>query len=184
MSLEKAKNTLAFLFGGRAAEEIIFTNYTSGASNDIEKATHLARRMVCEWGMSDLLGPLAFGNVSHPVFVGRSPGGDRDYSEDSATKVDQEVSRFISEAYGKAKAIIKDHKEKLEVMVQALLSFETIDSEEIKLIMGGRGLTALKNYRKRKTVKRDKEREEVRQKEKKKTSSSDDPVGSPTPAPV
>ena len=183
MSREKAKNTLAFLFGGRAAEEIIFTDYTSGASNDIEKATHLARRMVCEWGMSDLLGPLAFGNVSHPVFVGKSPGGDRDYSEDSATKVDQEVSQFILEAYNKAKAIVKEHKEKLEVMVQALLSFETIDAEEVDLIMKGRGLMALKNYRKQKTAKRDQEREEVRKKDKQKTSS-DDPVGSPAPAPV
>ena len=183
MSREKAKNTLAFLFGGRAAEEIIFTDYTSGASNDIEKATHLARRMVCEWGMSDLLGPLAFGNISHPVFVGRNSGGDRDYSEDSAAKVDQEVSRFISEAYSKAKAIIKEHKGTLEIMVHALLSFETIDAEEIKLIMKGRGLAALKSYRKRRTVKLNKEREETRQKDKQK-APSDDPVGSPAPAPV
>ena len=183
MSREKAKNTLAFLFGGRAAEEVIFTDYTSGASNDIEKATHLARRMVCEWGMSDLLGPLAFGNVSHPVFVGRSHGGEKDYSEESARKVDQEVSRFISSAYKKAKKIIEDHKDTLETMVQALLSFETIDAEEVKLIMKGKGLSTLKNYRKRQKTKLNKEREEVRRKSEKKPSKND-PVGSPAPAPV
>ena len=186
MSREKAKNTLAFLFGGRAAEEVIFTDYTSGASNDIEKATHLARRMVCEWGMSDLLGPLAFGNVSHPVFVGRSPGGEKDYSEESARKVDQEVSRFISSAYKKAKKIIENHKDKLEIMVQALLSFETIDAEEVKLIMKGKGISALRNYRKRQKTKLNKEREEVRRKSEKKPSKNDpaDPVASPAPAPV
>ena len=183
MSREKAKNTLAFLFGGRAAEEVIFTDYTSGASNDIEQATRLARRMVCEWGMSDLLGPLSFGNTSHPVFLGRTPMGERDYSEESARKVDQEVGRFISEAYKKAKKIVQEHKAKLEVMVQALLSFETIDAEEVKLIMKDRSLAALKNYRKRRTVRLKKEREETRKKDKEKESAKD-PVGSPAPAPV
>ena len=185
MSREKAKNTLAFLFGGRAAEEVIFTDYTSGAGNDIEKATHLARRMICEWGMSDTLGPQAFGNMSHPVFLGKSSGrgGERDHSEESARKVDQEVQNLISSAYEKAKKIIEEKKEALETMVQALLNFETIDAEEVKLIMKGKGLTALKNYRKRKTTELSKEREESRKESGKKTSK-EDTVSSPAPAPA
>ena len=185
MSVEKAKNTLAFLFGGRAAEEMIFKDFTSGASNDIEKATDLARRMVCEWGMSEKVGPQIVGKRSDPVFVGMHQGKENSYSEESAKTVDSEIRQFISDAYEKAKKILKDNLKQLHDMAQALLDFETIDSKEVELLMKGKPLEALKAYREEMEKKIHKERSKDKKKllEKKKKDSKD-PLGTPTPTPA
>lgn len=185
MSLEKAKNTLAFLFGGRVAEEMIFEDFTSGASNDIEKATDLARRMVCEWGMSKKIGPLSLGKRSDPVFLGMQQGEKSEYSEESAKAVDSEVHRFILDAYKKAKQVLTDNLKLLHSMAQALLNFETIDSEEVNLLVDGKSLKDLQAYRKDMEQKVHKERSEARKKLKEsKKASSKKPLGTPTPTPA
>ena len=148
MSRQKAKNTLSFLFGGRVAEEEVFKDFTSGASNDIQKATDLARRMVCEWGMSSKVGPLFF-KKGHPVFLGKSGEDFHEYSEESTKSVDQEIKSFIQKAYTKAQTIIKGNLKYLHTMAEALLKFETIDSEEVDLIMKGKKLLDLTEYRKK-----------------------------------
>lgn len=182
MSKQKAKNFLSFLFGGRVAEEEIFKDFTSGASNDIQKATDLARRMICEWGMSSKVGPLFFGKGSDPVFLGKSYHDNHEYSEESAKNVDSEIKYFIQKAYEKAQTIVREKITQLHTMAEALLQFETIDSEEIDMIMQGKGLSDLTNYRK--TV-RDKIKEERQASTNKKKKSEDDPLGgSALPSPV
>ena len=166
MSKQKAKNTLSFLFGGRIAEEEIFKDFTSGASNDIQKATDLARRMICEWGMSSKIGPLFFGKGSAPVFIGKSYNESHEYSEESAKNVDKEVSLFIQEAYKKAQSIIKDKLSHLHTIAEALLKFETIDSEEVEMIMQGKNLSDVTNYRKKNSKKLEEERQANKTKKK------------------
>ena len=185
MSVEKAKNTLAFLFGGRAAEEMIFKDFTSGASNDIEKATDLARRMVCEWGMSERIGPQTVGKKSDPVFVGMRQGQENTYSEESAKAVDSEIREFISDAYQKAKKILKDNLKQLHDMAQALLDFETIDSKEVELLIKGKPLKALKAYREEMEKKINEERSKDKKKslKKKEEKRSKRPFRRPCPHP-
>ncbi len=139
LTKSKAQNTLAFLFGGRAAEELIFKDYTTGAGNDIEKATDLARRMVCEWGMSEKLGPLALQKKETPFYMGMIPQG-KDYSESKAEEVDQEIKRLIQTAHKKAFQILQEKKDILHVMAKALLEYETINGEEVDHIMKGSSL--------------------------------------------
>ena len=186
MSIEKAKNTLAFLFGGRAAEEMIFTDFTSGASNDIEKATDLARRMVCEWGMSKKIGPLTVGKKADPIFIGMHQGEVNSYSEESARTVDSEIRQFISDAYSKAKKILTTNLQQLHNMAQALLDFETIDSEEVKLIIKGKPLEALKTYREevKKKILKERSDDKKQQEAKKKNKPSKDSLVAPTPTPA
>ena len=164
MSLEKAKNTLAFLFGGRAAEEMIFKDFTSGASNDIEKATDLARRMVCEWGMSLKIGPMAIGKKSDPVFIGMRQEDGSSYSEESAKEADGEIRNLILTAYQKAKKILGENLKQLHNMAQALLDFETIDSKEAELLIEGKPLEDLKAYRDKMEKQINKERDDDRRK--------------------
>ena len=182
MSKQKARNFLSFLFGGRVAEEEIFKDFTSGASNDIQKATDLARRMICEWGMSSKIGPLFFGKGNHPVFLGKSYHESHEYSEESAKNVDSEVKYFIQKAYEKAQTIIKEKTSQLHIMAEALLKFETIDSEEIDMVMKGKNLSDLTSYRKSMKEKLLQERKDS---ENNKQKSVDDPVGgSALPSPV
>ena len=182
MSKQKAKNFLSFLFGGRVAEEEIFKDFTSGASNDIQKATELARRMICEWGMSSKIGPLFFGKGSAPVFIGKTYGESHEYSEESAKNVDNEISVFIQNAYKKAQSVIKEKITQLHIMAEALLKFETIDSEEVDMIMKGKHLLDLTNYRKKMLKQLEEERQSVKTKKQKK--SSDSIGGSALPSPV
>ncbi len=185
MSKKKAQNTLSFLFGGRVAEEEIFKDYTSGASNDIEKATSLARSMVCEWGMSEKLGPLFLGKQEGNVFLGRDHNKTRNYSEESAKEIDTEIHFFIDKAYKKAKQIIQEKMDYLHVMAQSLLDFETIDSEEVSMIMKGKKLSDLKTYRKQLSDKIKEERESHKKEEAaKKKKTNDNSVGSTIPSPV
>ncbi len=131
-------STIAVLFGGRIAEEIFMNQMTTGASNDFQRATDLARRMVTQWGMSDTLGPMVYGEEEGEIFLGRSITTHKNVSEDTLRKVDAEVRRIIDEQYALARRILEENRDKVERMTQALLEWETIDSEQIDDIMGGR----------------------------------------------
>ena len=130
---------LAVLMGGRSAEEIFLGHITTGAGNDIERATEIARNMVCEWGMSDL-GPLAYGKKDEAIFLGREIAQHRDYSEDTAIQIDKEVKRIVNGGYEKAKNILAGNRDTLERIAQALLEREVIDANEVKLLMEGKPL--------------------------------------------
>jgi cell division protease FtsH len=122
---------------GRIAEEIQFGDVTTGASNDFEKATELARRMVTQYGMSDSLGPIQYGRGSHQVFLGRDIGEDRNYSEEIASKIDAEVRRIIDDCYTYARKILEDNWDKVQRMVNSLLEHETVEAEEVQAILRG-----------------------------------------------
>ncbi len=130
---------LAVLMGGRSAEEIFLGHVTTGAGNDIERSTDIARNMVCEWGMSEL-GPLAFGKKDEAIFLGREIAQHRDYSEDTAIQIDKEVRRIVNAAYEKARGLLSDNRDVLERIAQALLEREVIDAAEVKLLMEGKPL--------------------------------------------
>jgi len=136
------KARLAILMGGRLAEELFLDYMTTGAGNDIEHATALARQMVCEWGMSSM-GPLTFGKKEEQIFLGREISQHRDYSEATAIRIDAEVSSLVKEAYNQAKKILTEHREALVRIAEALLEREVLDGEEIKLLIEGRELPAL-----------------------------------------
>jgi cell division protease FtsH len=130
---------LAVLMGGRSAEEIFLGHITTGAGNDIERATDLARNMVCEWGMSEL-GPLAYGKKDEAIFLGREITQHRDYSEDTAIQIDKEVKRIVNGGYENAKRLLSTNRETLERIAQALLEREVIDANEVKMLMEGKPL--------------------------------------------
>jgi cell division protease FtsH len=128
-------NTLSILFGGRVAEELIFKSVTTGAGNDIERATELARKMVCEWGMSEKLGPLTFGKKDEEVFLGRDFGSRRDFSEQVALEIDKEVKRLVVEAYERTTRMLTEHIHTLRAIAEALLEKEVLDGIEIEAIV-------------------------------------------------
>lgn len=125
---------LAMLLGGRTAEELIFADPTSGAANDIEKATTIARRMVMEYGMSDELGPMQYGRPTGEVFLGRDYHRQQDYSDEVAAFIDAEVRKMINAAHGEARTILERHQDSMERMVVRLLENETVDREEVAKI--------------------------------------------------
>ena len=129
-------NNIAILMGGRAAEEIVLNMQTTGAGNDIERASDLARKMVCDYGMNENLGPLAFGKGEEQIFLGREISQHRDYSESTAQKIDDEVRNIVNGAYEKSSRLIKDNVDTLHTMAEALLEKETLDSKDIDKIMG------------------------------------------------
>jgi cell division protease FtsH len=133
---EYLEGQLAIMMGGRIAEEIFLNHMTTGASNDIEKATELARRMVCEFGMSSL-GPITFGKKEEQIFLGREIAQHQDYSEDTAIKIDQEVKRIVMEQYSRARQIIMENKESLTRVAEALLERESLDALEIRRLVAG-----------------------------------------------
>ncbi len=133
-SKAELKDRLAMLMGGRVAEEIIFADPTTGASNDIEKATEIARRMVMEFGMSDKLGPMLYGKGSNEVFLGRDYGRQQDYSDEVASSIDEEVKTLLSDAHMIAAKILKKFKKQMEAMVKLLIEKETIDKDEVARI--------------------------------------------------
>jgi cell division protease FtsH len=140
---EYLETEIAILMGGRLAEELFLNQMSTGAGNDIERATELARKMVCEWGMSTL-GPLTFGKKEEQIFLGREIAQHRDYSEDTAIKIDLEVRRLVDEGYVKAKALLADHREVLTKIALALLEREVLDANEIKLLVEGKELPPIK----------------------------------------
>ena len=133
---------IAILMGGRIAEEMFLNVMSTGAGNDIERATDMARKMVCEWGMSEL-GPLTFGKKEEQIFLGREIAQHRDYSEDTAIKIDQEVRKLVSNGYGTARQILSDNRDTLEKVAQALIEREVLDANEIKLLVDGKELPPL-----------------------------------------
>jgi len=130
-------NTLAIMMGGRVAEEMIFNEITTGAGNDIEKATDLARKMVCEWGMSEAMGPMTFGKKEQEIFLGREIAQHRDYSESTAISIDNEVRRLITENYERAKRLLQDNIAMLKTLAEALLEKESLDAAEVEKIFQG-----------------------------------------------
>ena len=134
-SKEFLYNTLAILMGGRVAEELVFKHVTTGAGNDLERATDLARKMVCEWGMSEKLGPLTFGQKEDSVFLGRDFSTKRDVSDQVALEIDLEIKRFVTENYERAKRVLTEQMTSLKALAEALLEKEVLDAPEIDQIL-------------------------------------------------
>ncbi len=134
---------MAYLLGGRVAEMLVLDELSTGAGNDIERATELARKMVCEWGMSEKLGPVTFGKKTEEIFLGREIAQHRDYSESTAILIDQEVKDLVHSAFERAKKILKQNVKTLTRIAEALLEREILDGAEIDLIMKGKKLPPL-----------------------------------------
>jgi cell division protease FtsH len=131
------QDQIAILLGGRIAEEITTGNVTTGAGNDLERVTDLARKMVCEWGMSQAMGPLTFGKKEEQIFLGREIAQHQDYSEDTAIKIDQEVKGIVTEQYQRARAILTEGRDALVRIAEALLSNEVLDGEQVRRLAKG-----------------------------------------------
>ncbi|HPD05905.1 MAG TPA: ATP-dependent zinc metalloprotease FtsH, partial [Spirochaetota bacterium] len=136
---------ITILFGGHVAEKIKFGQVTTGASNDIERATDIARRMVCEWGMSETLGPLAFGKKSEQIFLAREIAQHRDYSEQTAQLIDKEVHEIVTSCRDRAIILIEEHADKFELIATNLIERETLNAQEIELLMKGEPLPLIHN---------------------------------------
>ena len=137
MDRSQLLQNISVLFGGRIAEEVFMDNMTTGASNDFERATDMARRMVTQWGMSPTLGPMVYGDNDGEMFLGRSMGSSKSVSEATMQKVDVEIRRIIDEQYAIARKILEENRDKVELMTKTLLEWETIDADQIKDIMEG-----------------------------------------------
>jgi cell division protease FtsH len=131
---------IALLMGGRVAEELTIGDVTTGAGNDLERATDMARRMVCEWGMSDSMGPLTFGKKEEQIFLGREIAQHQDYSEDTALKIDAEVKRIVTTNYERATRILSEHKQRLVDIADALLAREVLDADQVRRLAYGQPL--------------------------------------------
>ncbi|MCF7808543.1 MAG: ATP-dependent zinc metalloprotease FtsH [Candidatus Marinimicrobia bacterium] len=138
-SREYMEGMLAILMGGRVAEQVVLDQMTTGAGNDIERATSIARKMVTEWGMSDKMGPMTYGQKKEEIFIGRDLGMHRDFSEDMAKKIDAEVRSIVDKAYKTAKDIITRHKDKLLAVSEVLLDKESVDAKQLDNILGLNG---------------------------------------------
>jgi len=135
---------IAILLGGRLAEEITNGGMTTGAGNDLERSTELARKMTCEWGMSDAMGPLTFGKKEEQIFLGREIAQHQDYSEDTAIRIDHEIKRIVTNNYDRAKLLLEKHRPALEKIAEELLVREVLDAEQVKSIVKGEALEAHK----------------------------------------
>jgi cell division protease FtsH len=127
---------ITIAMGGYAAERIVYQETTTGAQNDLEQATEIARRMVCEWGMSPSLGPIAYGQKEEPIFLGKEIARHKDYSEETARTIDVEVKRIIEDALGNAERILNEHRDKLQLLADTLLTRENMDDDEIRSLLG------------------------------------------------
>jgi cell division protease FtsH len=134
-SKEYLIDNITILLGGRAAEEIVLNHQTTGAGNDIERATEIARKMICEWGMSEKLGPLNYGRKEEPVFLGKEMQRQRDFSEDTANEIDAELKTIVSGCFEKARAILLNHIDALHIIATALLDREVLDGQEIESLL-------------------------------------------------
>jgi cell division protease FtsH len=128
---------IAILMGGRVAEETFFDRISTGAANDIERATQIARRMVCDYGMSEKLGPLSFGQGEHEIFLGKDFSQRRDFSDDTARVIDAEVHDIVMRNFQRAKSIIQEKREILASLAEALLVRETLEAKEVLMLMAG-----------------------------------------------
>ena len=134
------RNNLVVLLGGRVAEELILDDITTGASNDIERVTKMARKMVCEWGMSETIGTLSIGETGEEVFIGREWVQNKNYSEETARLVDAEVKRIVEEAHSRCRKLLEDNADTLHRIADALLERETITGDDLDLLMEGKEL--------------------------------------------
>jgi cell division protease FtsH len=192
LSKDKAQNMIAFMFGGRAAEEIIFKDYTTGAENDIQRATEIARRMVCEWGMNERLGPLSYEKREGPVFMGMGGPTHREFSEATAQAIDEEVRKLVQGGHDLAVKLLTENIQKLHDLAAALLDKETIDGSEVEIIMKGGSLADIERDRQSKQAKLQTEnadkhtanvaQEEKEQRELKEAQAGSVPVGKSGPA--
>ncbi len=139
---EQLDDRIAVCMGGRIAEELTFSQMSTGASNDIEQATEMARKMVCEWGMSETLGPLTYGRKEEAIFLGKEFNRHQDYSEATALKIDTEIRRIVSEQYNRARILIEKHKDALGRIAAALLEHEVLDATQLHQLLAGEPLTA------------------------------------------
>jgi cell division protease FtsH len=146
MDKERMLSTISVLFGGRIAEEVFMNQMTTGASNDFERATAIARDMVTRYGMTDELGPMVYAENEGEVFLGRSVTKTTTMSEETMRKVDVQIRRIIDEQYGIARRLIEENKDKMHAMALALLEWETIDSDQIDDIMAGKPPRAPKDW--------------------------------------
>ncbi|HZB24914.1 MAG TPA: cell division protein FtsH, partial [Vicinamibacterales bacterium] len=137
---EYLNDQIAILLGGRIAEEITMKGMTTGAGNDLERSTELARKMVCEWGMSDAMGPLTFGKKEEQIFLGREIAQHQDYSEDTAIRIDQEIKRFVTKNYERARTLLEKHRHALDRIAEELLTREVLDAEQVRRIVAGEKL--------------------------------------------
>ena len=175
-------NRIAILLGGRIAEEIFLDSCTTGASDDLERVTELARKMVCEWGMSREMGPLTYGRKEEQVFLGRDITTQLNYSEDTAIKIDQEVRRLVLAGYDIAQAELEAHRDSLVRLAEALLQYETLDSGEIETIVTGKTLKKKGPTHKFGELRAAKASGKKKAKEKKKLAPLVNPKDSPAPA--
>jgi cell division protease FtsH len=164
MTAEFATNQIAILMGGRVAEEIVFSHKTTGAGNDIERATELARSMVTEWGMSEEFGPLNFSSGKQEVFLGRDLSSSSQLSEDTSRRIDAEIRRLVTEQYKRATQILTEHRAQLEVVAEALLEHETIDGNDIDTLLRGEKIDRPLPAAKKKAKAEEAEKEEDRAK--------------------
>jgi cell division protease FtsH len=141
MDRNSVLSTIAVLMGGRAAEDTVFGTYTTGAGNDIERATELARKMVCEWGMSEKLGPVSFGKNDDQVFLGREMQRSSNYSEETAEEIDGEIRRIISEQYDRCMTLLGENRDALERLSEALLEYETLDAKDVDALIAGEAIS-------------------------------------------
>jgi cell division protease FtsH len=146
MDKERMLSTISVLFGGRIAEEVFMNQMTTGASNDFERATAIARDMVTRYGMTDELGPMVYADNEGEVFLGRSVTKTTNMSEETMRKVDGVIRKIIDEQYAIARKLIEDNQDKMHAMAKALLEWETIDSDQIDDIMGGKPPRAPKDW--------------------------------------
>jgi len=137
-SREYLVNRITILLGGRSAEEIVLSQQTTGAGDDLEKATEMARKMVCEWGMSEKLGPLTFGKNEEHIFLGREVARHKDYSEETAILIDAEIKRIVTDCSTRARQLLEENLEKLHSLARALLERESLDGEEVARILHAR----------------------------------------------
>jgi len=134
---EYMETSLTVLLAGRVAEELVLGSCTTGASNDLERVTERARKMVCEWGMSEEMGPLTFGKKAEQIFLGREIAQHQDYSEDTAMQIDKEVKKVVLAAYAEATKLLEENRDALTLVAEALLEYETLDANEVKVVLKG-----------------------------------------------
>jgi cell division protease FtsH len=139
-SRDYLNDQIAILLGGRIAEEITMNGMTTGAGNDLDRSTELARKMVCEWGMSDAMGPLTFGKKEEQIFLGREIAQHQDYSEDTAIRIDHEIKRFVTANYERARTLLEEHKPALLRIAEELLVREVLDADQVRRIVAGQAL--------------------------------------------
>ncbi|MCH8015358.1 MAG: cell division protein FtsH, partial [Acidobacteria bacterium] len=134
---EYMEASLTILLAGRVAEELVLGSCTTGASNDLERVTERARKMVCEWGMSEEIGPLSYGKKEEQIFLGREIAQHQDYSENTAMQIDKEVKKVVLAAYAEAKELLEENRDALILVAEALLEYETLDGNEVTAVIKG-----------------------------------------------